>query len=43
MFIEKAWIAKQNSEDKNFFITAKGQKELIKPGIDISQIKLEKV
>jgi DNA-binding PadR family transcriptional regulator len=42
MFIDKAWIAKQNPEDKNFFITAKGEKELIKFRIDISQIKSEK-
>jgi DNA-binding PadR family transcriptional regulator len=42
-FIEKKWIAKENPTDKHFYITDKGQKEFTKMGLDLSQIKLEKL
>lgn len=37
-FIEKGWIGKENTTDKHFFITEKGEKEFTKLGIDLSQI-----
>lgn len=42
-FIEKSWIAKENPTDKHFYITDTGQKEFTKIGIDLSQIKDEKL
>lgn len=42
-FIEKGWIAKESSGDKYFFITDIGQQEFSKLGIDLSQIKSEKL
>lgn len=42
-FIEKKWIAKENPINKHFYITEKGQKEFTKMGIDLSQIKPEKL
>lgn len=40
-FEEKGWIAKHMPADKHFYITAKGEQEFTKLGIDISQIKPE--
>jgi len=40
-FIKKKWIAAEDPSDKHFFITAKGEKEFTKLGIDLSQIKPE--
>lgn len=40
-FAEKGWIAKQKPTDKHFYITALGQEEFGKLGIDLSQIKSE--
>lgn len=40
-FAEKGWIEKKNPNDKNFYITDLGQKELTKLGIDLSEIKAE--
>jgi DNA-binding PadR family transcriptional regulator len=42
-FIEKSWIAKENPTDKHYYITDKGQKEFTKMGLDLSQIKSEKL
>ena len=42
-FIEKKWIAKEDPIDKHFYITDKGQKEFTKMGLDLSQIKSEKI
>jgi len=42
-FIEKNWIAKNNPDDKHFYITDKGQKEFTKMGLDLSQIKSERI
>lgn len=42
-FADKGWIAKQKPSDKHFFITDKGQKELTKLGLDLSQIKSDKL
>lgn len=42
-FIDKNWIAKDNPMNKHFYITEKGQKEFTKMGIDLSQIKPEKL
>lgn len=41
-FAEKGWIVKKPS-DKHFYITDLGQKEFTKLGIDLSQIKSEKL
>lgn len=38
-FINSRWIAKEKPTDKHFYITDKGQKEFVKLGIDVSQIK----
>lgn len=40
-FIEKRWIAKNNPDDKHFYITDKGQQGFAKLGLDLSQIKPE--
>ncbi|MBP1223941.1 ArsR family transcriptional regulator [Flavobacterium sp. 1355] len=40
-FADKAWITKKTPTDKHFYITELGEKEFIKLGIDISQIKSE--
>jgi hypothetical protein len=40
-FIDKSWIAKKHSSDKHFYITAEGEKQFSKMGIDLSQIKEE--
>jgi len=42
-FIEKKWIAKESDASKHFYITEKGQKEFAKMGLDLSQIKNEKL
>ncbi len=42
-FVEKKWIAKTNPGDKHFFITDEGRKGFAKMGIDLSQIKREKL
>ena len=42
-FIEKKWIAKESPENKHFYITEKGQEEFATMGLDLSQIKLEKL
>jgi len=42
-FIEKKWIAKDKPINKHFYITEKGQKEFTKMGLDLSQIKNEKL
>lgn len=42
-FIEKKWVAKSNSGEKHYHITAKGEKELAKLGIDLSQIIPESI
>ena len=39
-FIEKGWFARDDSHNqRHFYITPKGEKELTKLGIDLSQIK----
>ena len=38
-FIEKGWIQKNNSADKEYFITEKGEREFKKLGVDLSEIK----
>lgn len=40
-FANKGWIAKNKSSDKHFYITDEGEKEFIKLGVAISQIKSE--
>lgn len=40
-FVEKGWIAKENSADRHYYITEKGQEEFTKMGLDLSQIKAE--
>ncbi len=42
-FIHKGWIAKQKLSDKHFHITAKGEKEFAKLGVDLEQIKAEDI
>ncbi|MBF4518245.1 ArsR family transcriptional regulator [Flavobacterium sp. ANB] len=42
-FAEKGWIAKNKPADKDFYITDLGQKEFEKLGVDISEIKSEKL
>ena len=42
-FAEKGWIAKKNPSDKHFYITDLGQKEFGKMGVDLSEIKSEKL
>ncbi len=42
-FAEKGWIAKKNPSDKHFYITDLGQKEFGKLGVDLSEIKSEKL
>lgn len=42
-FLDKGWLAKQEPAGKHFYITDKGQKEFTKLGVDLSQIKPEKV
>ena len=42
-FADKGWIAKDKPTDKHFYITDKGQEEFAKLGIDLSQIKNEKL
>ena len=42
-FVDKSWIAKDKPTDKHFYITDKGQEEFTKLGIDLSQIKSEKL
>lgn len=42
-FVEKKWIAKNKPADKHFYITATGQEEFEKMGVDLSQIKSEKL
>lgn len=38
-FIEKGWIAKNGPEEKHYYITAIGEQELTRLGIDLSQIR----
>jgi DNA-binding PadR family transcriptional regulator len=40
-FAEKGWIAKSKPTDKHFYITDLGQKEFVKLGVDLTQIKEE--
>lgn len=40
-FADKGWIAKNKPADKHFHITALGEKEFEKIGVDLSQIKSE--
>ena len=42
-FLEKGWLEKMNATDKNFYITVKGEHEFAKLGIDLSEIKTEKI
>lgn len=42
-FIAKKWIAKESPENKHFYITEKGEEEFAKMGLDLSQIKPEKL
>jgi hypothetical protein len=42
-FVDKGWLAKKKDSDKHLFVTAKGQKEFTKLGIDLSEIKTEKI
>ena len=42
-FADKGWIAKMHITDKHFYITEKGQEELTKLGLDLSQISSEKL
>lgn len=42
-FVQKGWIAKGSLSDKHYFITDKGQKEFTKFGLDLTQIKSEKL
>jgi len=42
-FIDKKYIAKDKPINKHFYITEKGQKEFTKMGLDLSQIKNEKL
>lgn len=42
-FVDKGWIAKDNPSNKDFYITEKGHEEFTKLGIDLSQIKSEKI
>ncbi len=42
-FIAKGWIARQTPTDKHYYITAEGEKEFLKLGVDITQIKEETV
>jgi hypothetical protein len=42
-FIDKGWLSKTNPDDDHFHITNKGKKEFTKLGIDLSQIKQEKI
>jgi len=42
-FTDKGWIAKNKPTDKHFYITDLGQKEFEKLGIDLTQIKEEKL
>jgi len=42
-FIDKKYIAKDKPINKHFYITEKGQKEFTKMGLDLSQIKHEKL
>ena len=39
LFVNNGWLEKVSAEDKNFYITKKGEAELTKLGIDLSQIK----
>lgn len=43
LFIEKAWISPVKSDSKHFVVTEKGKKEFKKMGLDLSQIKEEKL
>ncbi|AZB07353.1 ArsR family transcriptional regulator [Chryseobacterium sp. G0162] len=38
-FIDKGWITKDNSIDRHYYITEKGEKEFTKLGVDLSKIK----
>jgi len=42
-FVSKGWIRKERPSDKYFFITGEGEKEFCRLGIDLSQIKAEKI
>lgn len=42
-FVAKGWITKDVTTDKHFLVTPKGEKEFAKLGIDLSQIKTEKI
>lgn len=42
-FADKKWIAKNNPEEKHFYITELGEKEFAKLGIDLSKIKSEAI
>jgi hypothetical protein len=42
-FLDKGWLSKNNPGDDHFHITEKGKKEFAKLGIDLSQIKQEKI
>lgn len=43
LFIEKEWITGAEKGSKHFYITEKGKKEFRKMGLDLSQIKEEKI
>jgi len=38
-FAQKGWLKKAEVSDKHFLITAKGEKEFMKLGIDLSKIE----
>lgn len=38
-FIEKGWIAKDGPDNKHYYITPVGEKELKRIGVDLTQIK----
>lgn len=42
-FVGIGWLAKDKQTDKHYYITDKGNAEFTKLGIDISQIKSEKL
>jgi DNA-binding PadR family transcriptional regulator len=42
-FVKKGWIKKNKPSDKYFFITEKGEKEFTKLGVDLSEVKAEKI
>jgi hypothetical protein len=42
-FMDKGWLQKGADDDKHFQVTPKGEREFRKIGVDISQIKTEKL